>query len=504
MMSETPESSHTLNRQSYWSRLMTVLLASLILVWASHMLKPLFDNDFYWHLKTGCWIWDHKALPSVDPFSIPPQPEDPHRTRFMLTSYWLFQLMLCAFHKIAGVGGIIFFRFILASIFIAVFYRFSVGKKPVTALVAGIGITQVFSEFFPERPQFISFICCAVLLSIVFTHISERREGLLSLLVPLCLTMLLWANTHGGFLLGDILLLYILLAESFKFVHPGLEPVSRKEYAHLAISIGSAILVSLINPNHIYSFEAMTSYAEASSIIHTSTLENSNLYEFFTLVGGTQPAVTICTYLLTLVVFLKSRDRTNITWIGILLLLGYMGLQHVRYHPFFLISAMLLVIRYFDTAVTGKVSASVIIIFLITVATLSLSRTPQNFKRISQYGWIPAAYFPVKVCDYLVEHGIEGNVFTTVDWGGYVLWRVAPERKIFIDGRHMDPSRSWEYFFNMNNWKVLYDKYDIRVVILPIYDAPNKLSEVTRKMEMDPGWLLVNRNNNGSLFVRKQ
>lgn len=497
-------SPHISRQRPHWPSLMTVLLGSLFLVWAIHLVKPLFDNDFYWHLKTGCWIWDQRALPTVDPFSIPPQVEEPHRTQFMLSSYWLFQLILAAFHKIAGVDGIILFRFILATIFIAVFCRFSVKKKPVTALVAGIGITQILEMYFPERPQFISFVCCALLLSTLFTHLAARQRGILSLLVPLCLTMLLWANTHGGFLLGVILLLYFLLAEAVKFMHPKLEPITGREYLTLVISVCSAIFISLLNPNHIFSFEMIYSYAEASSIIHTSTLENSNLYEYFNLVGGTQPAVAICTYLFTLIIFLNSRDRTNITWIGLLLLLGGMGLLHFRYYAFFLIAAILFTIRHFDAIVPGKVFERIVIVFLVMVVALSLLRTPRNLQTVSRYGWIPAAYFPVKVCDYLVDHGIEGNLFTTLDWGGYVLWRVAPQRKIFIDGRHLYPLRTWEYFYYMDNWKTLFDKYDIRVVILPTYETLDKPFEATRRLELDPEWQLVNRNNNGSLFVRKQ
>lgn len=492
-----------LHQQSFWSIMMAVLCVALTLVSVIHLLKPLYDNDFYWHLKTGCWIWDHKALPTSDPFSIPPQPLDPHRTQFMLTSYWLFQLILCAFYKIAGLSGIIIFRFILGSIFLALFYRFAVNKTIATTLVASIWITQILAEFFPERPQFISFVCCALLLTTVFTHLEEKKTALIPLLVPLCLIMLLWANTHGGFLLGVILLLVMLLAEGFKFIHPRLKPISRKEYINLTIAIIAAILTSIINPNHIFSFEMMRSYAEASSIIHTSTLENSHIFEYYQLMGGPQPALTMCTYLFTLFIFFKSRNRTNITWLGLLLLLGYMGLSHVRYYPFFFIVATLFAIRNFDITVTGTVARSVIMAFFITVLTLSLAKTPQNIRSVAQYGWVPAGYFPVKVCDYLVDHHIEGNVFTLLDWGGYLLWRLPPQQKLFIDGRHLDPARSWEYFFYVGNWKILYDKYNIRAVIIPTYDAPRIKSEVFNKLALDPEWQLVNSNNNGSLFVRK-
>lgn len=486
------------------SGLIVFLFMLLFLVWAIHLLKPLYDNDFYWHLKTGCWILDNRALPATDPFSIPPQPEDYHRTRFMLSSYWLFQLMLCLFYKAGGFSSILVFRFILAVVLIAVFYRFSDRKRLFTALVASVGITQLLDEHFPERPQFISFVCVALLLSVTINHLAKRRRELLPLLVPLCLTMLLWANAHGGFLLGDILLVVVLLAEGGKFVHPKLEPVSGREYLNLAISVCCAVLVSMLNPNHIFSFEMVRSYAQASSVIHTQMLENSNLYEFYIERGGTGPIIALCTYLFTMVIFCKSPYRSNVTWIGLLLLLGYMGVQHIRYYAFFLIAAILFTIRYFDSTHIGKIFKSLIVAFLLIVVTLSLARIPGNLKTISKYGWVPADYFPVNACDYLVERGVEGNVFTILNWGGYVLWRVAPQQKIFIDGRHIDEVRSWEYFFhlNNNNLQAIFDKYDIRVVMLPTYEAPGKRSEVLRKIEMAPEWQLVNSSNNVSLLIR--
>lgn len=492
--------THIQDRKGTRSVLITVLSVSLIILWATHLLKPLFDPDFYWHLKTGYWIWEHGSLPVSDPFSIPPQPEDPYRTRFMLTSYWMFQLLLCAFHKVGGFSGIIIFRFISAAAIAAVFYRFSARKDLAALLVAGIGLTQILASFFPERPQFISFICCAILLSVIFTYLGERKGRLLSLMLPLCLTMLFWANMHGGFLLGEILLLYILMAEAVKFLHPKLMPLSGREYFVLAVSTCSAMSIAILNPNHIHSFGMMRSYAEASSIIHTSTLENSTLLEQFRLMGGVEPLLALCTYLFTVTVFIVSRERTNITWIGLLLLLGYMSVQHIRYYPLFAVAATLLAMRHFDAAGVGRTTLYVIAMVFVTAASMSLSKTPRNLSLISRYGWVPASNYPVKVCDYINSRGIGGNIFTLMNWGGYVLWRVSPQQKIFFDGRQIDPGRSWEYFYNMDEWiklKMLFNRYDIQVVILP-------KGELTNSMETDDEWQLADHGNNALLFVRSQ
>lgn len=485
------------------SGFVAVILTSFCIVLALHLVKPLFDPDFYWHLKTGFWIWDNRGLPEIDPFSINPQQADSHRTHFILTSYWLFQLMLCAFYKLGGFSGIIFFRFILAAIFIAVFYRYSVRKNFLAVLAAGIGITQILESHFPERPQFISFICAALLLSLVFNWLREKDKRLFPLMIPLCLTMLLWSNTHGGFLLGLILLSCILLTETIKFSHPVFSPLPGREYVTLGISISAAVLISIANPNHIHSIEMMLPSKEANSFIYTSILEFASIYECFKTMGGYEPIIAFCTYLFALIVILSSKERTNITWIGVLILLGYMGLSHVRYYPFFLICFSLFALHYVDTIVIGKMAKLILLFFFITVVTLSLSKTPKNLRTISEYGWVPAAYFPVKGCDFVIANGMNGNVFTSMNWGGYVIWRLSPQQKVYIDGRQLDPARSWEYFYNMDNWKKIFNKYDIQVVITPKVDESFNPSPLKVALEADSEWQLVNSVNNGAVFVRK-
>lgn len=481
--------------------LLTVI--SLCLVSTVHLIKPLFDPDFYWHLKTGFWIWDNKWLPHIDPFSINPQYADYNRTKFILSSYWLFQLLLCAFYKIGGFSGIIILRFLLGAIFIFIFYRYSVSKNLSAALVGGIGITPILEAQFPERPQFISFVCCALILSLIFTYLRRENKGLFSLMIPLCLTMFLWANMHGGFLLGLILLSSILLAETIKFIHPRLLPLPSKQYFTLAISICSAILISIVNPNHLNSLEMILPSGEANSFIYTSILEFSNLYEYFKISGGNGPIIALCTYLFTLILAISSRERTNITWMVLLISLGYMGFSHIRYYPFFLICATLFALHYFDTKVMGKAAKFVLVAFYLVVITLSLSKTPGNLKRISQYGWVPASYFPVKGCDFIKANGIDGNIFTTINWGGYVIWRLSPQQKVYFDGRQLDPARSWEYFYGMDNWKAIFNKYDIRVAIVPKIDESYKTPALKRALDMDADWTLVDSANNGAVFIRK-
>ena len=48
--------------------------------------------------------------------------------------------------------------------------------------------------------------------------------------------------------------------------------------------------------------------------------------------------------------------------------------------------------------------------------------------------------YPDKAVNYLVTHEPRGEIFSTYDWGGYLIWK-NPSKKVFIDGRM--PSWRW-------------------------------------------------------------
>jgi hypothetical protein len=43
--------------------------------------------------------------------------------------------------------------------------------------------------------------------------------------------------------------------------------------------------------------------------------------------------------------------------------------------------------------------------------------------------------FPIDVTDYMIENGISGRIFNEHEHGGYLIYRLAPDSKVYIDGR---------------------------------------------------------------------
>jgi hypothetical protein len=46
-----------------------------------------------------------------------------------------------------------------------------------------------------------------------------------------------------------------------------------------------------------------------------------------------------------------------------------------------------------------------------------------------------AKHYPFEAVAYLRQHDIPGPMFNSYGFGGYLVWALGPERKVFIDGR---------------------------------------------------------------------
>jgi hypothetical protein len=100
-----------------------------------------------------------------------------------------------------------------------------------------LGSVLLLECYFIERPQFVSFVCFGMLL-LVLLHIFDQHadRSLWGTLVYLPVVMIVWANMHGGFLIGQAILIYCVVAEGIKFCHRSLKPLSGRNYRILVIS----------------------------------------------------------------------------------------------------------------------------------------------------------------------------------------------------------------------------------------------------------------------------
>jgi hypothetical protein len=89
------------------------------------------------------------------------------------------------------------------------------------------------------------------------------------------------------------------------------------------------------------------------------------------------------------------------------------------------------------------------------------------------------------------------------NWGGYFIWKLYPDYRVFIDGRadlygdaFMDDLAT-TYYLQGNSWRDLLGKWGIRTVILPP-DAPLIIA-----LQAQPDWETIYSDKQAVLLTRK-
>ncbi|MGC2062931.1 MAG: hypothetical protein WA610_08125 [Thermodesulfovibrionales bacterium] len=482
--------------------LISVMLAITFL----HLTRDIRDPDFFWHLKTGQWIWQHGEIPLKDPFSFTTEGLQSVRERFIMSSYWLSQAIFWLFFLVAGMPGIVFLRFLIVVSLLLVMMKRKEGDIVLYTGFLLLFLSLLLVSYPIERPQVFSFLLFALLLYLLKGRgaavDTENRYGR-SLFVMLPLLMLTWANMHAGYVAGVAVIALYIGFEGLKFVYPAFRPMERRDFKILVIAGVLGLLISFMNPNtyHIFSENILFphDYITSGNIEYQSTVRAFMRYHDSSIV------VYWLILFITATGTLISYKKIDITETALLLATGYFSFSALRYVPFFLIAALPVLARIYSA---GKLKTPARTIILIAALFIGLffARDRLNFGPLSSGRWIDEQKFPVGAADFILSNDLKGNMYNYFDWGGYLIWRLAPERKIFIDGRTLyshiylqsdlidkaDDRR----FEGMPAWKAALDEHNIQYTIIPV-SLP-----LVKALWNDKDWVPVYFRYNAAIFVR--
>jgi hypothetical protein len=172
--------------------LLALLVAVVLIPAVLGSSKTIFnDGDVSWHIATGQWILDHRAIPRVDPFSF---------TWFgkpWVPIEWLAEVFYAAAYGVAGYGGVAaLVTAALMALHAIVYLNASRWMK--AALLPIIAMDFVLIPMLVARPHVLTWPLLALWLSLLLRAREQDRAP------PLvaALLMALWANLHGGFVFG--------------------------------------------------------------------------------------------------------------------------------------------------------------------------------------------------------------------------------------------------------------------------------------------------------------
>ncbi len=110
--------------------------------------------------------------------------------------------------------------------------------------------------------------------------------------------------------------------------------------------------------------------------------------------------------------------------------------------------------------------------------------------------------FPVAAVDWLEENPQEGDMFNLYTWGGYLEYRLWPEKKVFIDSKAdffgEDFIREYQQVMDVqDDWVDILDEYNVEWAILP----PDAL--VVKALEIELDWQVVYEDDVAIILSRR-
>lgn len=506
--------------------LMITLLTVIIFVSLLYLLRPINDFDFFWHLKTGEIILQNKSLPAIDPFSFTTPATLTSRQHFILTSYWASQAIYSLIYTAAGMNGIVLLRGFMAGLIIIMLLCLRKGDRIVTL---GLGLLSlvIFFELYPlERPQVFSFLFFGLLIHLLnrikTARIHEDQQGRYSrftdfagLVLPLCLLMIVWSNMHGGHLIGQATIVFYMTVEGFKFAHRSLRPIGRKTYLLLIAAGIAGLSFSLINPNSYHALGelmSMPSYMKDYNIEFQSTLAIFRVYDNYTM------AFFWVVLLLAGAGILTNISKADITEVLLLAGTGYFAFMQMRYIAFFLVAALPvtainLSLRRFQPLIrAGVIIAAMTAVLFFTRDELPSLKNFSSLGKSSSANWVNEYSFPIRAVDFIQANHLEGNMFNRQSWGGYIMWRLGPEEKVFFDGRQLNEGiyaqatlveiAYAEDIAGVPFWKSTLDAYGVKYVIIPFFQPHGAVLPLVPALINDPDWTPVFFYMNSVIFVK--
>ncbi len=473
-------------------------IAALMLAFFGFFSVKVWDIDFWWHIATGRHIVETHAIPGNDPFGV--YQASSLRGDTILKNYWLSQVAFFFTYDFWGSNGVIFLRAGLLALCLAatVARNMLVGAGGISALLVLSFAGMTMLDFTGERPQLFSFAYFSLAM-LLLDYSREKQVGWPLYLLPLL--MLLWANSHGGVVLGGAVLSLIAVGYIVEW-----RMFASRHYGGkwLLAVLAAAVLCPLISPNGITTYLYLFSSQFGEGELRSRTSEYASPVAMWHEMGKALPFYWGF-ILLAVAALPKAINKSRITPLLVIMFLGGLSLSAFRYIPFFMLyAAPYVALGLARLAAPARLPAAPLYIVLIVAALLATGYGIRH-GRAFQSG-IQANRFPQGAVNFIHKNGLTGKMFNTMNWGGYIIWNLSPKVNVFIDGRVLDPNRITPYtnvLWMTPDGQRFFEQAGFDLVLVPHGNIfTGESYPIINYLLQNPGWRAVYRDEAGYLFTK--
>ena len=413
------------------------------------------DLDLWLHIGVGRFIVTQGIIPSSDVLScsIAGAPWVNHE--------WLFQVIVYNIFERWGPDGLIQMQVAIVTVtmFLLLLLGYNKDKQLMLIFVLYL-VAMVYQQRFTIRPDLYSLFFFTFYIFVLSLHIDKKWS-----VAALVITQVLWSNIHGFFFFGPLFALIGLVSEWLKrHVRLPYEwnrsgRLNDAEYKRLKAILGMVVLACLVNPyvveGALYPVRVFFSLSGENKVFFEHIQELQRPLAWGNFFASNDFLFYKVLILLSVVTFIFNRRRIDVSALLFWLVFFIFSIQAARNIAFFALAAYMVIItnvlnisykdiiplRFTEKKFMHLTSAVVKLLFLALIFQFAEGYASQGYydldkyERKSEFGGVSLRSYPEKAVDFLVRNDIRGNFFNDFNSGAYLVGRVFPKIKVFIDGR---------------------------------------------------------------------
>ena len=477
---------------------------ALLLVFSVHNFDSI-GQDIGRHLKIGEIIWQIKEVPKTNLFSFT-EPDFP-----FVNHHWLSEVIFYKIFSFSGFTGLILVKVALVLIaFLLLFLIATSYARFWPILISFLLSIFIFIQRTEVRPEIFSFLILAFFLFALF---KAKHEGDYFYLWFLPALQLLWVNLHIYFFIGPFLISAFLI-----------DRLASRDYTRIKMAVVvlfSTLAATIVNPNGfqgvLLPFKVLNEYGY--SIVENQTL--SFLADFFgfnlsIFIFKLSAAILILSLILT-----AKKSVHRIFEIIMSAFFIYAGFKMLRNLPLYALASFPIMAIYLTDIQNllgqkfrsgGKRLGGVLKIltfgFLVLLIFLVVSNRYYGYASLSREFGFSVPNGLERAVNFVKENKIEGLMFNNFDIGGYLIWKLYPDYKVFVDNR--PEAYSVKFFSEIyksiqedkEKWAEFSEKYGINFVFFGHTDASPWGQSFIKNIVKNQDWKVVYINENAIILVK--
>lgn len=402
------------------------------------------DTDLWWQMALGKYYITHHTL-IADHSIFSWTPTDPT----WIYNTCLGSIVLYLVYSLMGGFGLWALQWLIfLGVFLSFYFflRLIQRRLDVTSatIIAAIGIVCSLACGF-YKPEIFSFLlfCWTVF---IFFYIKLTRRKFLFYVYPFIFA--LWVNLHGAFVVGLVFLALALIGEFLNRIFFSKESFTMRELLHLGVACILSLAAMLLNPYGInYLLSTYNGVTSGEFLQNKYILAYLSLWPYLKTIDASFFRLGLTAWIMTIMIFFMSclflyefikKKSCDFTLILVNVALYWKGMGTSRASYFFplafFFSFFYMLHRLKLKNILDRATFLSLLVFLFFFVNISYF-TVRAGAGFTWFGMGIDSFVPVEEVAFLKKYHPEGPIFNDYVIGGYLVWALYPDYKVFIDPR---------------------------------------------------------------------